>query len=146
MPFLDQRLAYACKSGFRCPLTCIDPITDFPDAIHLGVKTASHMGMQFENLWLSRYPRPVRCLHDCGTTFMGTTILTFRVPLRLFSYFYHVCHWVILLVSFTYPLSLNYNNMSSRHISIPWDIPKTANRHIDTKYLISDGYPDRNVS
>jgi hypothetical protein len=30
------------------------------------------MGMQFENLWLSRYPRPVRCLHDCGTKFMGT--------------------------------------------------------------------------
>jgi hypothetical protein len=27
--------------------------------------------MQFENLWLPRYPRPVCCLHDRGTEFIG---------------------------------------------------------------------------
>jgi transposase InsO family protein len=27
--------------------------------------------MQFENLWLARYPRPLRCVHDHGTEFMG---------------------------------------------------------------------------
>jgi hypothetical protein len=34
-------------------LTCIDTVTNFPDAICLRDKTASHIGMQFENLWLS---------------------------------------------------------------------------------------------
>ncbi len=52
-------------------LTCIDTVTNFPDAIRLRDKTASHVGMQFENLWLTRYPRPVRCLHSCGTEFIG---------------------------------------------------------------------------
>jgi transposase InsO family protein len=27
--------------------------------------------MQFENLWLSRYPRPLCCLHDCRIKFIG---------------------------------------------------------------------------
>ncbi len=52
-------------------LTCIDPVTNYPDAIPLRNKTASHVGMQFENMWLSRYPRPLRCLHDRGTEFIG---------------------------------------------------------------------------
>jgi transposase InsO family protein len=52
-------------------LTCIDTVTNYPDAIRLRNKTASHVGMQFENLWLARYPRPVCCLHDRGTEFMG---------------------------------------------------------------------------
>jgi hypothetical protein len=52
-------------------LTCINTVTNFPDAICLCDKTASHVGMQFKNLWLSRYPRPVCCLHDRGTEFMG---------------------------------------------------------------------------
>jgi hypothetical protein len=52
-------------------LMCIDTVTNFPDAIRLRNKTASHVGMQFENLWLSRYPRPIWCIHDCGTEFMG---------------------------------------------------------------------------
>jgi transposase InsO family protein len=29
------------------------------------------MGLQFEILWLSRYPQPIRCIHDPGTEFMG---------------------------------------------------------------------------
>jgi transposase InsO family protein len=53
------------------PLTCIDRVTNFSDAIRLCNKTASHVGMQFENLWLSRYPRSIRCTHNCGTKFMG---------------------------------------------------------------------------
>jgi hypothetical protein len=52
-------------------LTCIDTVTNFPDAIRLRDKTASHVGMQFENLWLSRYPRPVCCSHNCVTEFIG---------------------------------------------------------------------------
>jgi hypothetical protein len=52
-------------------LTCIDTVAYFPDTVRLCDKTASHVGMQFENLWLSRYPRPVRCLHDHGIEFRG---------------------------------------------------------------------------
>jgi hypothetical protein len=52
-------------------LTIIDPVTNFPDAVRLQNKTALHVGLQFENLWLSRYPRPTRCIHDRGTEFMG---------------------------------------------------------------------------
>jgi hypothetical protein len=51
-------------------LTCIDPVTNFPDAIPLRDKTASHVGMQFENHWLSHYPRPVCCFCDSGTEFI----------------------------------------------------------------------------
>jgi hypothetical protein len=52
-------------------LTCINLATNFPEAIHIRNKTASHVGMQFENLWLARYPWPMRCVHDQGTKFMG---------------------------------------------------------------------------
>jgi hypothetical protein len=31
----------------------------------------NYMGMQFENLWLSRYPSLVCCVHDRGTVFTG---------------------------------------------------------------------------
>jgi hypothetical protein len=31
-------------------LTCIDPLTNFANAIRLRDKTTSHIGMQFENL------------------------------------------------------------------------------------------------
>jgi transposase InsO family protein len=51
--------------------TCIDTTTNFPDAIRLQNKTASQVGMQFENLWLARYPRPLQCVQDHGTEFMG---------------------------------------------------------------------------
>jgi hypothetical protein len=39
-------------------LTIIDPVSNFPDAIRLRNKTASHVGL-FENLWLARYPPPL---------------------------------------------------------------------------------------
>ena len=52
-------------------LTCIDIATGYPDAVRLQNKTAEHVGLQFENLWLSRYPRPLRCIHDPGPEFIG---------------------------------------------------------------------------
>jgi transposase InsO family protein len=52
-------------------LTCIDTVTNFPNDIRLCDKTASHVGMQFENLWLAQYPRPVHCVHDGGTEFIS---------------------------------------------------------------------------
>jgi transposase InsO family protein len=52
-------------------LTCIDLATNFPEAIRIRSKHASHVGMHFENIWLARYPRPLKCIHDQGTEFIG---------------------------------------------------------------------------
>jgi transposase InsO family protein len=52
-------------------LACIDLATNFPEAICIHNKTASHVGMQFENIWLARYPRPMRCVHNQGTECIG---------------------------------------------------------------------------
>jgi hypothetical protein len=63
-------------------LTCINTITNFPDAIRIHNKTASNVGMQFENLWLSRYPRPLRCMHDRGTeSGVESTLILYLVEL-----------------------------------------------------------------
>jgi transposase InsO family protein len=35
-------------------------------------KSAYHVGQKLENGWLSRYPRPMRCIHDQGTEFQGS--------------------------------------------------------------------------
>ena len=32
----------------------------------------AHVAEQFENCWLSRYPRPNRCIHDNGTELVGS--------------------------------------------------------------------------
>ena len=34
-------------------------------------KTAAHVGLQLENAWLSRYPRPIECIFDQGNEFIG---------------------------------------------------------------------------
>jgi transposase InsO family protein len=52
-------------------LTCIDLATNFPEAIQIRSKHASHVGMHFENIWLAQYPRPIKCIHDQGTEFIG---------------------------------------------------------------------------
>ena len=52
-------------------LTCIDPVTNLVEIIRINGKTASHIAQQFENVWLSRYPRPNRCVHDNGGEFIG---------------------------------------------------------------------------
>jgi transposase InsO family protein len=52
-------------------LTCVDLATNFPKAIRIRSKHASHVGMHFENIWLSRYPRPMKCIHDQDTEFIG---------------------------------------------------------------------------
>ena len=52
-------------------LTCIDLVTNLVEIIRLTGKTASQVAQQFENVWLSRYPRPNRCVHDNGGEFIG---------------------------------------------------------------------------
>ncbi|KAL7568657.1 hypothetical protein ACA910_021659 [Epithemia clementina (nom. ined.)] len=52
-------------------LTIIDTVTNLCKLICINDKTARHVGLQLENAWLSRYPRPVRCLFDQGGEFIG---------------------------------------------------------------------------
>ena len=52
-------------------LTIIDTVSKLAKIILVRNKTAKHVGQQFENSWLSRYPRPARCLFDQGTEFLG---------------------------------------------------------------------------
>jgi transposase InsO family protein len=52
-------------------LTIIDPVTNLLEIVRIDNKTADHVGMKLENEWLSRYPRPTRCIHDQGQEFIG---------------------------------------------------------------------------
>jgi transposase InsO family protein len=50
-------------------LTMIDTVTNFVELARINNRTAAHVGLQFENNWLSRYPRPMRCIFDQGPEF-----------------------------------------------------------------------------
>ena len=52
-------------------LTCIDPVSNVVEAIRIKDKTSEHVAEQFANCWLSRYPRPLKCVHDNGGEFIG---------------------------------------------------------------------------
>ena len=56
-------------------LTIIDPDTNLADATRIINKTSRHVAMHFENTWLSRYPWPLRCVHDQGKEFIGFEFL-----------------------------------------------------------------------
>jgi transposase InsO family protein len=46
-------------------------VTDLVKLARMQNKTAAHAGMMFENNWLARCPRPMRCVHDNGGEFVG---------------------------------------------------------------------------
>ena len=48
--------------------------------MRLQNNTAAHVALQFENTWLSRYPRPLHCQHDQGSEFIGYAFQ--QMPLR----------------------------------------------------------------
>ena len=52
-------------------LTIIDTTTTISEMVRLDNKTSQHVAMLFENTWQSRYPRPLRVIHDPGTEFIG---------------------------------------------------------------------------
>ena len=63
-----------CQNGEEyefTALTCIDPVTNLTEMIRVNNKTAEHVAEQFVNCWLSKYPRPNRCIHDNGGEFIG---------------------------------------------------------------------------
>ncbi|CAJ1962561.1 unnamed protein product [Cylindrotheca closterium] len=52
-------------------LTCIDPVTNLTELAHIENKPSAHVTNVFENLWLSRYLKPFKCIHDQGGGFIG---------------------------------------------------------------------------
>ena len=52
-------------------LTMIDTVTNYCELIRIDNKSAAHVGLKFENEWLSRYPRPQSCIYDQGNEFLG---------------------------------------------------------------------------
>jgi transposase InsO family protein len=52
-------------------LTAIDRATGFPDGIMIKRKTSENVARKFDEVWLSRYPRPEVCAHDQGGEFIG---------------------------------------------------------------------------
>ncbi len=56
--------------SFRA-LTIIDTVTNYCEVIRITTKKAAHIGLMFENTWLSCYPRPMQCIFDQGGEFTG---------------------------------------------------------------------------
>ena len=52
-------------------LTVIDLVTNLVEVIRIQNKTAAHIGLLFENHWLSRYPLPSSVIYDQGGEFIG---------------------------------------------------------------------------
>jgi len=52
-------------------LTIIDTVTNLVEIVRLDAMDARYVGQQFNNAWLSRYPRPSRCVYDQGNEFVG---------------------------------------------------------------------------
>jgi hypothetical protein len=52
-------------------LTSIDIASTLGEIIRIEEKTSEHVFQKFENLWLARYPRPIRVIHDQGGEFTG---------------------------------------------------------------------------
>src|SRR6056300_956309 len=63
-------------------LTCIDTVSNLVELIRIDNKTSDHVRNKFTQTWLSRYPRPMRCVHDKGGEFIGSE---FQWLLNMFS-------------------------------------------------------------
>ena len=52
-------------------LTAIDTATGLAEINRINNRSAAHIALKFEQMWLARYPRPLRVVHDQGTEFTG---------------------------------------------------------------------------
>ena len=53
-------------------LTTIDVTTNLLEIEPIPMQTSAECARAFENRWLSRYPCPMRVIHDQGSEFMGS--------------------------------------------------------------------------
>jgi hypothetical protein len=56
---------------------CIDPVSNIVEIARIENKSATHVSIIFENIWLTRYPKPDRCAHNNGGEFIGTSFSKF---------------------------------------------------------------------
>ena len=52
-------------------LTYIDSIIGLPEVVPVDNATSLSVAQAFLDNWLSRYPAPLRCIHDNGNEFLG---------------------------------------------------------------------------
>ena len=52
-------------------ITTIDPFLGLCEIRRLKNKTSAHVATKFYEMWLCRYPRPLRCIHDNGSEFVS---------------------------------------------------------------------------
>ena len=57
-------------------MTVIDTDTNLTEAILITNKTSQQVASKFENIWLARYPKPNKCIHDNGNEFIGPEFQT----------------------------------------------------------------------
>jgi hypothetical protein len=50
-------------------LTTIDPATNNMEIIAVNNKNSSVVAKALDSTWLCQNPRPMKCIHDCGTEF-----------------------------------------------------------------------------
>eukprot|EP00957_Ditylum_brightwellii_P009577 722069-Ditylum_brightwellii.AAC.1 len=48
-------------------------VSNLVEIIRVENKTAEHVAQQYENVWLSCYPCPLKCIHGNGGEFIGKT-------------------------------------------------------------------------
>ena len=56
-------------------VTCIAAIINLPEVIPVDNAKSKTVVNAFEDGWLSRYPRPRKCVHDNGNGFLGPEFL-----------------------------------------------------------------------
>ena len=52
-------------------ITAIDPFVGMCEISRLKNKSCAHVATKFYQMWLARYPRPLRCIHDNGSEFIA---------------------------------------------------------------------------
>ena len=52
-------------------VTCIDSIINLPEVIPVDNDKSKTVANAFDDGWLSRYPKPRKCIHDNGNEFLG---------------------------------------------------------------------------
>jgi transposase InsO family protein len=52
-------------------ITIVDPVTLLLEIPAVPSSKAIHAAAAVEDTWIARYPRPMRCIHDPGTEFIG---------------------------------------------------------------------------
>jgi transposase InsO family protein len=52
-------------------LTIIDLVTNLVEIVHVNSKTTAAITAHFVNTWLTRYPKPISCVHDPGSEFIA---------------------------------------------------------------------------